>query len=249
MHGVFSWPHWQEVATMPTGDSGRQQRRHYAYLATLYMIREAMWRRRLDHCAESVEMTYADLYEPPVVESGWIISWHVARIRSLYTSPSVSFIPPPSSRSLAALSVAKFTFEIWSLARKRNGLVEGVYSDDKGWKYFFFFDAMQRGSRLHISIQRDTRSKHAIWNAAETRFCTIIISSWGIEIVSVCSKCMLWYAEHSVAERHKFKNSDTLKFQPVIFLCFLHILDWKYSDSFPLKLLFSGNNCDLKRAI
>lgn len=154
MHGVFSWPHWQEVATMPTGDSGRQQRRHYAYLATLYMIREAMWRRRLDHCAESVEMTYADLYEPPVVESGWIISWHVARIRSLYTSPSVSFIPPPSSRSLAALSVAKFTFEIWSLARKRNGLVEGVYSDDKGWKYFFFW---RYATRLAVTYFDTTR--------------------------------------------------------------------------------------------
>lgn len=163
MHGVFSWPHWQEVATMPTGDSGRQQRRHYAYLATLYMIREAMWRRRLDHCAESVEMTYADLYEPPVVESGWIISWHVARIRSLYTSPSVSFIPPPSSRSLAALSVAKFTFEIWSLARKRNGLSsKGCILMIKDESIFFFLTLCNEARgyifRYNEIHDRNTRS-------------------------------------------------------------------------------------------
>lgn len=104
-------------------------------------------------------MAYADLYEPPVVGSKVVElfpgTW---RVFDRYTHISLRLFHP-SSRSLAARSLSRNLHFKFVRPREREmdsskGCILMIKDESI---FFFFFDAMQRGSRLHISIQRDTR--------------------------------------------------------------------------------------------
>lgn len=194
MHGVFSWPrHWQERSYYAHG--GFEHQRHYAYLARDVICRISSARRcvsrRVDWIIackrhrESVEMTYADLYDRRLSARKWL-NYFLARgaIPSLHppccTTPSISSIPLAETFSwkVVAHPVAKFIF--WNL-RKRNELVEL----DKGRKYFFFFfffslSTLCNEACVYFDITRCTIETYDLRNTAELFYrisCTIIISS------------------------------------------------------------------------